>query len=47
MYVVYEMYNEKEMSFPGVLSCNVDLYMLHGSAGDGRCMLQKPYTIMN
>jgi hypothetical protein len=41
------MYNKKEMSFVDVFACNVDLYMLYGSTGDGHCILQKSYAIMN
>jgi hypothetical protein len=38
---------KKKISFSSVFACNVDLYILHGSASDGRSILQKPYATMN
>jgi hypothetical protein len=31
----------EKISFAGVFGYNVDLYMLHGSADDDSCILQK------
>jgi hypothetical protein len=46
IHVVYEIYS-KIISFASVFAFNVDLYMLYGSAGHGRCKLQNPYATMN